>query len=362
MGAKKNNYALMNNTLLLIVLLTTLALISEYVSNYREGGEAIAPIITSRVLSPGVAVFWAAFFNFIPVLLIPFSLGTLTTKTIAGFVHLDRVSADNRLYILFAALLTVILFNLLTWFWDVIPLLSTYIFISSYAGAAIAANRGVSELFDPNSLTRILILAVLSPMIASIMGMALMASIYWIYRRWSPYRVDRTFRRLELFSSACFLSVYGSAYAQRTMAIIMIALTAGNLLPYNPQGVFPEIPLWVALVSYSAVSLGMLSGGLHKRRPLNSRITKLRPVSAYCAETGAGLTLLWVLLAGIPISPTYALTGSLIGVGSIKRLSAVNWGVSGLMIWGLILTPLLTGFTAACCFFILQFIRQIVST
>jgi PiT family inorganic phosphate transporter len=359
MGAEKNNRAFMNNTLLFIVLLTTFALISEYVSNYREGGEAIAPIIMSRVISPGTAVIWAAFFNFIPILLIPFSWGTLITKTIGSLIHLERISAENRLYVLFAALLGVIICNLITWFWDVLPLLSTYVFIGSYAGAAIAAHRGVSGLLEVNDLLRIAMFALLSPLMGIVLGASLMASIYWLYRRWAPHRIDRTFRRLELFSSACFFIEYGNANAQRTMAIIMAALTAGSILPYGPKGTLPEIPLWVALVAYSAVSLGMLSGGVRTRRPFNSRITKLRPVTGFCSETGAAIPMLGVLLIGIPVSPTYILTGSIIGAGSMKRLSAINWGVIGRIIWALILIPPSAALIAASCFFMLQLIRYI---
>jgi PiT family inorganic phosphate transporter len=348
----------MTATFAFVIVLVTFALIFDYINGFHDAANSIATVVSTRVLSPGMAVLWAAFFNFIAFAV----FGTRVAKAIGDGVRMDLISADLRLYVLLAALLGAILWNLITWYLG-LPTSSSHALLGGYAGAGIAAFGGVSGLLKAEVWTRTLTFIVLSPLIGMLLGFTLMVLVHWIFRRASPARVDGFFRKGQLFSAAAFSLGHGGNDAQKTMGIIVAVLTAGGIagLSYGPDGTLPEIPLWVVLSAHAAIALGTLSGGWRIVHTMGTRITKLKPVGGFCAETGAALTLAYVTLTGTPVSTTHTITGAIVGVGATKRLSAVKWGVAGRILWAWILTIPAAATIAALSFWLIRVIASLTS-
>jgi PiT family inorganic phosphate transporter len=223
--------------------------------------------------------------------------------------------------------------------------------LGGYAGAGIAAHGGISGLLKTEVWFRTLKFIVLSPMLGMILGFTLMVAVYWIFRRFSAARVDKIFRRGQLLSAAAFSLGHGGNDAQKTMGIITAVLTAGGVwgLSYGPNGTLPEVPISVVLSAHAAIALGTLSGGWRIVKTMGTRITKLKPVGGFCAETAAALTLAYVTLTGTPVSTTHTITGSIVGVGATRRLSAVKWGVAGRIVWAWVLTMPVAALIASLC-------------
>ena len=325
----------MDATFAFILLLIAFALIFDYINGFHDAANSIATVVSTRVLSPGMAVMWAAFFNFIAFAV----FGTRVAKSIGDGVRLDLISTDMRLYVLLGALLGAIIWNLITWYLG-LPTSSSHALLGGYAGAGIAAYGGVIGLLKAEVWIRTLIFIVLSPLFGMLLGFSLMVAVHWIFRRFTPSKVDSIFRKGQLFSAAAFSLGHGGNDAQKTMGIITAVLTAGGIggLAYGPNGSLPAIPLWVVLAAHAAIALGTLSGGWRIVHTMGSKITKLKPVGGFCAETGAALTLAYVTITGTPVSTTHTITGAIVGVGATKRLSAVKWGVAGRIVWAWILT------------------------
>ena len=330
----------MSATLAFVIILVILALIFDYINGFHDAANSIATVVSTRVLSPGLAVIWAAFFNFIAFAV----FGTRVAKSIGDGVRLDLISADLRLYVLLAALLGAIIWNLITWYLG-LPTSSSHALLGGYAGAGIAAYGGVSGLLKAEVWFRTLKFIVLSPLIGMFLGFAMMVAVAWIFRKFSASKVDKIFRRGQLVSAAAFSLGHGGNDAQKTMGIITAVLTAGGVwgLSYGPDGALPPIPTAVVLAAHAAIALGTMSGGWRIVRTMGTRITKLKPVGGFCAETAAALTLAYVTLTGTPVSTTHTITGSIVGVGATRRLSAVKWGVAGRIVWAWILTIPVTG-------------------
>ncbi|HYY41077.1 MAG TPA: inorganic phosphate transporter, partial [Pyrinomonadaceae bacterium] len=318
----------MTATFAFVLLLVALALVFDYINGFHDAANSIATVVSTRVLSPGVAVLWAAFFNFIAFVV----FGTRVAKAIGDGVRMDLIAPDLRLYVLLAALLGAIIWNLITW-WLGLPTSSSHALLGGYAGAGIAAYRGMHGLLKTDVWYRTIKFIVLSPLIGALLGFTLMVAVFWLFRRWTPHRVDKWFRRGQLFSAAAFSLGHGGNDAQKTMGIITAVLAAGGLVAYGPNGSLPAIPLWVVLSAHAAIGLGTLSGGWRIVRTMGTRITKLKPVGGFCAEAGAALTLAYVTLTGVPVSTTHTITGAIVGVGASRRLSAVKWGVAGRIVW-----------------------------
>src|SRR3954454_10014032 len=336
----------MTATVAIALLIVLVALVFDFTNGFHDAANSIATVVSTRVLSPRYAVIWAALFNFIAFAI----FGTRVAKTIGGdLVRIDLIRQDLRLYVLCCGLLGAIIWNLITWYLG-LPTSSSHALIGGYGGAAIAAYRGVSGLLKPEGWIKTLAFIVASPVIGFIAGVALMVAVYWICHRWTPAQVDKTFRRGQLLSAAAFSLGHGGNDAQKTMGIITAVLAAGGLLAYGPDGALPAIPLWVALSAHAAIGLGTLSGGWRIVRTMGTRITKLKPVGGFCAETGAALTLAYVTLTGTPVSTTHTITGSIVGVGATRRLSAVKWGVAGRIVWAWILTIPAAAIMAALSF------------
>ncbi|HKO42889.1 MAG TPA: inorganic phosphate transporter [Pyrinomonadaceae bacterium] len=348
----------MDATFAFILVLIAFALIFDYINGFHDAANSIATVVSTRVLSPGMAVMWAAFFNFIAFAV----FGTRVAKAIGDGVRLDLISTDMRLYVLLGALMGAIIWNLITWYLG-LPTSSSHALLGGYAGAGIAAYGGVFGLLKTEVWIRTLTFIVLSPLFGMLLGFSLMVAVHWIFRRFTPSKVDSIFRKGQLFSAAAFSLGHGGNDAQKTMGIITAVLTAGGIggLAYGPNGSLPPIPLWVVLAAHAAIALGTLSGGWRIVHTMGSKITKLKPVGGFCAETGAALTLAYVTLTGTPVSTTHTITGAIVGVGATKRLSAVKWGVAGRIVWAWILTIPAAATIAALSFWAVWAIHNAVN-
>jgi PiT family inorganic phosphate transporter len=244
-----------------------------------------------------------------------------------------------------------------------LPAFSSHVLVGGYAGAEISAFQGFRGLLKPEGWIKTLVFIVASPVIGFIMGFALMVAVYWIFHRWTPAQVDKTFRRGQLLSAAAYSLGHGGNDAQKTMGIITAVLaTAGMFnLHLGDKGSLPAIPLYVVLTAHAAIALGTLSGGWRIVHTMGSKITKLRPVGGFCAETAGAITLFGATMSGIPVSTTHTITGAIAGVGSTTRLSAVKWRVAGRIVWAWVLTIPAAATFAALSYLIIRLISVIVS-
>jgi PiT family inorganic phosphate transporter len=344
-------------TVVLALFIVLVALIFDFTNGFHDAANSIATVVSTRVLSPRYAVMWAATFNFIAFAF----FGTRVAKTIGGdLVRIDLIDQDLRLYVLMAALIGAIIWNLITWYFG-LPTSSSHALIGGYAGAAIAAFRGVSGLLKPEGWIKTLVFIVASPVIGFVLGFAFMVAVYWIFHRWTPAQVDKTFRRGQLVSAALYSLGHGGNDAQKTMGIITVVLASGGLfnLKLGAQGSLPQIPIYVVLIAHAAIALGTLSGGWRIVHTMGSKITKLRPVGGFSAETAGATTLFAATFLGIPVSTTHTITGAIAGVGSTTRLSAVKWKVAGRIVWAWVLTIPAAATFAAISFFIAEIIVKL---
>jgi inorganic phosphate transporter, PiT family len=325
----------MDANLVAVIALICVALLFDYINGFHDAANSIATVVSTRVLSPGKAVVWAAFFNFIAA----FTFGTAVAKTVgAGLVDINIVTFA----VIFAGLIGAIVWDMITWYYG-LPTSSSHALIGGYAGAAVA-KAGFAAIIV-SGWTKTLIFIVLAPLIGMTLGFLLMLANLWIFRGFSPGRVDRWFRRLQLVSAAAYSLGHGGNDAQKTMGIIAGVLVAGGYLNMI-DGNLP-IPLWVILAAHAAIALGTLSGGWRIIHTMGTKITKLQPVGGFAAETAGAISLFTATNLGIPVSTTHTITGAIIGVGSIRRLSAVRWGVAGRIVWAWILTiPAAAGIAA----------------
>jgi len=343
----------MTATLTLVIIIIIVALIFDYINGFHDAANSIATVVSTRVLSPGVAVAWAAFFNFIAFLI----FGTRVAKTIGGdMIEIRMLSEDVRLYVLLAGVSGAIIWNLITWYLG-LPTSSSHALVGGYAGAAVAAFKGFG-LLKAEGWIKTLTFIIASPLIGMTVGFLLMVAVYWIFHRTSVWKVDKLFRRGQLLSAAAYSLGHGGNDAQKTMGIITIVLVAGGYLSMTPGGKLPEVPLWVVLSAHFAIALGTLSGGWRIVKTMGSKITKLKPVGGFCAETAGAITLFGATAAGIPVSTTHTITGAIVGVGSAKRLSAVKWGVAGRIVWAWILTIPMAALIAAISYYVIQLIHK----
>ena len=320
------------------IALILVALTFDFLNGFHDAANSIATVVSTRVLSPRVAVIWAAFFNFVAA----FTFGTAVAKTIGqGMIDLQYVN----LYVILAGLLGAIFWNIFTWYYG-LPVSSSHALIGGYAGAAIAkAGWGVIIL---SGWTKTLVFIILSPAIGVVLGSGLMISVYWIFRHWAPQRLDRYFRKLQLLSAAAFSLGHGTNDAQKTMGIIASVLVTAGLLDHF------YVPFWVVLMAHAAIALGTLAGGWRIVKTMGMGITKLKPVGGFCAETAAAASILGNALAGIPVSTTHTIAGAIMGVGSVQRFSAVHWGVARSIVWAWVLTIPVSALVSALCFWVLH--------
>jgi PiT family inorganic phosphate transporter len=332
----------MTATITFVVVIILIALVFDYINGFHDAANSIATVVSTRVLSPGAAVIWAAFFNFVAFLV----LGEAVAKTIGkDMVDIKAIPGDWQLWVLLCGLIGAIVWNLVTWYYG-IPSSSSHALVGGYAGAAVAAS-GFGVIL-PAGWTKTVIFIVLSPLIGAMLGFFIMVAVMWIFRSWSPFRVDRFFRKGQLVSAALFSLGHGGNDAQKTMGIIAGVLVASNL----DKTASNDIPLWVVLICHAAIGLGTLSGGWRIVKTMGSRITKLKPVGGFSAEAAAAAAIIGVTFGGIPVSTTHTITGAIVGVGATRRLSAVKWGVAGRIVWAWILTIPLAALISAISFWV----------
>jgi PiT family inorganic phosphate transporter len=331
----------------LVLLLTTilLAFTFDFINGFHDAANSIATVVSTRVLSPRVAVFWAALFNFLAA----FVLGTAVAKTVGkGMVHLEFVTQ----YVVLAGLLGAIIWNLITWFLG-LPTSSSHALFGGYAGAAIA--RAGFKVIIPAGWKNTLLFIVISPVIGFALALVLMVIVSWIFHKSAPRRVDKLFRILQMVSSAGVSFAHGGNDAQKTMGIVVSALYAGGFMSAKDAGGNWGHFHWpIVFGAYFTIGLGTYFGGWRIVQTMGSRITKLKPVGGFCAESAAALTLVMTALWGIPVSTTHTITGSIVGVGATNRISAVRWGVARRIVWAWIITIPAGAAMAAITFWIIR--------
>jgi len=313
------------------------ALVFDYINGFHDAANSIATIVSTRVLSPGQAVIWAAFFNFVAA----FGFGTAVAKTIGkGMIDIHAVTFG----VIFGGLMGAIIWDLITWYFG-LPTSSSHALIGGYAGAAVARSMSFSVI-EPSGWSKTLIFIILAPMIGLVLGLIITSITYWLFRRSSPARVDRFFRKAQLVSAAFYSLGHGTNDAQKTMGIIAgVLFTAGYIKTFT-------IPIWVILIAHSAIGLGTLSGGWRIIHTMGSKITKLQPVGGFAAETAGAITLFLASSFGIPVSTTHTITGAIVGVGATRRLSAVRWGIAGRIVWAWILTIPMAAFMGGLMYWV----------
>jgi inorganic phosphate transporter, PiT family len=335
-----------------VVVIIVVALIFDYVNGFHDAANSIATVVSTRVLSPGAAVVWAAFFNFIAFVV----FGTEVASTIGkGMLNLQLISEEWRLWAIFSGVLGAIIWNLITWYYG-LPSSSSHALVGGLAGAAVAAYNGVSGLFIASGWIKTLTFILLSPLVGMLLGLIFMTAIMWIFRDKTADRVDKLFRRLQLLSAALFSLGHGGNDAQKTMGIIAAVLVYSNI---NPTAT-TKVPLWVVLICHAAIGLGTLSGGWRIVHTMGSRITKLKPVGGFAAETAGAVAIAMSTYGGIPVSTTHTITGAIAGVGATRRLSAVRWGVAKTVLWAWVLTIPMSALLAAVSFYIVKLISMLL--
>jgi len=317
----------------LIVVTFVAALGFDYVNGFHDAANSIATVVTTRVLSPRLAVAWAAFFNFVAV----FVLGTGVAMTVGkGVVNPESITVP----VIFSALVGAIIWNVLTW-WLGLPSSSSHALIGGLAGAVIAFKGW--QLLNVGTILFIASFIVISPLIGMLLGMINQMVVFLLVKKGSPRTINRLFRRLQLVSAAIYSISHGTNDAQKTIGILFALLVAGGQLPPDAK----HIPYWIIFVSYAVIAAGTLAGGVRIIRTMGSKLTKLDPMHGFCAETGGGVTILAVSHFGIPVSTTHTITGAIAGVGMTSGYKSVRWLVAARILWAWILTIPVAGLLAA---------------
>jgi PiT family inorganic phosphate transporter len=334
---------------LFVVFIIVIALAFDYVNGFHDAANSIATVVATRVLSPTVAVVWAAFFNFIAFAI----FGTRVAKTIgADLIDMNKIADEWRLWVLLCGLIGAIVWDVVTWYYG-LPSSSSHALVGGFAGAAIAGADAVSGLLKWGGWLKILLFIFVSPLIGLALGYCFMSVIRWGFQAESPGRVDRLFRKLQLVSAALYSLGHGGNDAQKTMGIIAGVLVASSINLHAPR----EIPLWVVLSCHAAIALGTLSGGWRIVKTMGSRITRLQPVGGCAAETAGAVSIFAATYGGIPVSTTHTITGAIVGVGATRRLSAVRWGVATQVVWAWLLTIPASALIAALALLVVRWLR-----
>jgi PiT family inorganic phosphate transporter len=322
-----------------VVFIIFVALVFDFINGFHDAANSIATVVSTRVLTPLQAVVWAAFFNFVAA----FGFGVNVATTVGKGVVQTNVVDE---WVILAGLIGAIAWDLITWHRG-LPTSSSHALIGGFAGAAVV-KAGFGSLVA-SGLIKIGVFMVVAPLAGLVVGFAMMLLTLWTFKSETPGRVDRFFRRGQLVSAAAYSLGHGTNDAQKTMGIIAVLLfTTGHL------GTEFYVPFWVILAAHAALALGTMAGGWRIVKTMGMRITKLRPVGGFCAETGGAVTLIGTAIAGIPVSTTHTITGSIMGVGATQRFSAVRWGVAGNILWAWILTIPASAIIAGAAWFLIR--------
>ena len=321
-----------------VVVLVVLALVFDFLNGFHDAANAIATVVSTGVLRPAQAVVIAAIFNFVAVFVFHLSVAATVGKGIADPNVID-------VHVVFGALIGAICWNLITWYYG-IPSSSSHALIGGIVGAVIA-KAGTGSL-ESAGIAKTVLFIFLSPLLGFLLGSLMTVVVAWVFRHSTPARVDRWFRRAQLFSASAYSLGHGGNDAQKTIGIIwMLLIATGHV---SAQDADP--PLWVIGCCYTAIAAGTMFGGWRIVKTMGQKITKLKPVGGFCAETGGSLTLFLATLLGIPVSTTHTITGAIVGVGATKRASAVRWGVAGDIVWAWIFTIPASAFVAAVAWWV----------
>ncbi len=316
----------------MIIFLVVLALAFDFMNGFHDAANSIATVVSTGVLKPQYAVAWAAFFNVVAIMI--FQLKVAAT---VGKGTIDPVVVDH--FVIMGALIGAIFWNAITW-WYGIPSSSSHALIGGLVGAAVA-KAGTGALVG-SGLVKTIAFILISPLLGFIFGSVMMLLVAWIFRRATPRKVDRWFRRLQLVSASFYSLGHGGNDAQKTIGVIWMLLIAAGLTGANDP-----VPVWVIVCCYFAIGAGTLFGGWRIVKTMGQKITKLKPVGGFCAETGGAITLFTATALGIPVSTTHTITGAIVGVGSANKFNAVRWGVAGGIVWAWVLTIPCSAFVAA---------------
>ena len=321
-----------------IVLLILLALVFDFLNGFHDSANSIATVVSTRVLSPLQAVIWAASFNFVAF----FFFGSHVAKTMGkGIIDIGIVDP----YIIFGALMGACIWNIITWYFG-LPTSSSHALIGGLIGAALVKTGPAALQWAGISKTALFI--VIAPVAGFVLGQIIGTLVYWLFRNSSPMKVDHLFRKGQLLSAALYSMGHGGNDAQKTAGIIASLLFSAGLLG---TGEF-HVPAWVALMCYVVISLGTVFGGWRIVKTMGQKVAKLKPVDGFCAETSAAVSLYTASMMGVPVSTTHTITGAIMGVGSLKRMSAVRWGTAGNIVWAWVITIPLSGLIAAASYYL----------
>jgi PiT family inorganic phosphate transporter len=342
----------MEHTVLYVLVIIAVALIFDFINGFHDSANSIATVVSTRVLTPGVAVLWAAFFNFVAA----FVVGTAVAKTIGkGLIDISVVDPN----VILGGLLGAIIWDLITWYLG-LPSSSSHALLGGYAGAAIA-KAGFGALILGGWVLPVAFI-VISPLMGMTIALILTVALSWMFKNARPGPLDRVFRRLQLVSAGLYSLSHGANDAQKTMGIIVSLLVASQADFAGATGFLSNfylpsadhIPLWIVLAAHAAIALGTAAGGWRIVKTMGTRITKLRPFGGFAAETAGGITVLLASNLGVPVSTTHTITGAIVGVGAAQRLSAVRWGVAKRIVWAWILTMPMSAVIAALSYLILS--------
>ena len=328
-------------SLTVIVVLVLLALAFDFMNGFHDAANSIATVVSTGVLKPQHAVAWAAFFN-----VIAFLVFELKVASTIGRGTIDPAIVDH--YVVFGALVGAIAWNIITWYYG-IPSSSSHALIGGLAGAAIAKSGTGSLVWS--GIGKVVAFILIAPLLGFILGGTLMVIVAWLSNRSTPRKVDKRFRRLQLVSAAFYSVGHGGNDAQKTIGIIWMLLIAAGISKTGDT-----VPSWVVFSCYSAMGLGTMFGGWRIVKTMGQRITKLRPVGGFCAETGGAITLFMATMLGIPVSTTHTITGAIVGVGTSKGPSNVRWGVAGSIVWAWVLTIPASALIAAMAWWLGRFL------
>lgn len=324
-------------------LLIALALVFDFLNGFHDSANSVATVVSTRVLSPGVAVIWAAFFNFVAFLVFHLRVADTMGKDI-----INPNIVNNQ--VIAATLVSACLWDLLTWYWG-LPTSSSHALVGGLVGAGLMTAGMESLRWEGIGKTAFFI--VLAPLIGMLTGLLIAVAVFWLFRRATPRRVDHLFRRGQLLSASLYSLGHGGNDAQKTMGIIFVLLIAASQ-GGSAFAAPTQVPTEVVLACHVAMGLGTLLGGWRIVKTMGQRLIHLRPVDGFCAETGAAATLALTVFGGVPVSTTHTITGAIVGVGSMKRLSAVRWGVAGRVVWAWILTIPGTALVSIMCWWVLS--------
>jgi PiT family inorganic phosphate transporter len=331
------------STFALAAVIIAIALTFDFINGFHDAANSVATVVATRVLTPLQAVAWAAFFNFVSA----FTFGTGVAGTVGtGFVDVKLVT----LSVITAGLTGAIAWDLITW-WLGLPTSSSHALIGGYAGAAVAHaafQLGVRHALNGlvvGQWPKTLVFMILAPVLGLVLAYMLMVGVYWLFRKSTPYKMDKHFRRLQLLSAGTYSFAHGTNDAQKTMGVITgVLVTSGQLRSFR-------VPIWVVLAAHAAIALGTMCGGWRIVRTMGTRLTRLKPRSGFCAETAAAASILFATFLKQPVSTTHVIAGSIVGVGSIQRLKAVRWGLASNIVWAWVLTIPASASIAALAYF-----------